>query len=283
MDIIKVGFQGVRGAYSEIACNNIFNNIIDKVSYNSFIDVIEALINKKINYGVIPIANSIAGRVSEVHNILLAYNNIYIVKEYFQKIDHKLLVINDSVKLEDIQNVYSHPQALMQCSRFINKMNYNPINSANTAIAAKNLFLNKNINDAVIGSSLSAELYNLVILKDNISNNKNNYTNFIVLANKEENLDYDNSNDYITTLIMEIDNKAGSLYKSLGFFADNKINLLQLESYIPTGYSDKASFLLTILGHYKNDYISNVLNILKNEKVFVKILGSYKYDHNRGI
>jgi len=244
----------------------------------TFDAVFEAVENGDAELGMIPIENSHAGRVAEVHNIL-AETKLHIVAEHFQRIEHHLLAAKDAT-LETVKEVSSHPQALMQCRKNIKKLKLEQHSTANTAIAAMHVSEIKDLTKAALGSELAAEIYGLQILKRNMEDVPTNMTVFIAIGKEPIEPKVDDENT-ITTLLVTIRNMPAALYKSLGGFATNGVNMVKLESYIPGGKSDNADFFISFQGHPKQRNVQYALEELGFFTKKVKLLGVYAADPER--
>lgn len=275
-----IAFQGVAGANSNLACTKFYEDFETK-SYPTFADIFEAVETGEVQYGMIPLENSYAGRVSEIHN-LLQEKEVSIVAEHFFAVSHHLAVVQGT-KLEDIEKVYSHPQALMQCSNNIRKISDKilPCDVKNTAEAAKMVAQLQDKTKAAICSKMAAKVNGLEILKSELQDDMRNTTTFIVIAKEIANPD-PQEGAILTTLLFTIRNIPGSLYKSLGGFATNGVNMVKLESYIPGGVESKqAKFFITIQGHPNQKNISLALEELGFFSKNVKLLGIYYADKSR--
>ena len=275
----KIAFQGTFGSNSDLACNKFYPNL-QTVPCASFSDVFQLVESEEVDYGIIPLENSYAGRVAEIHN-LLHDSNVSIIAEHFLRIQHHLAGIKGT-KLEDIKEVYSHPQALMQCRENLSKTNFKQFNYSNTATAAKFIAENKDKSKAALCSSLAVELNKLEIIEKNMEDNKNdNMTLWIVIAKRGIDPDFERGNKIITTMLFTVRNIPGSLYKALGGFATNGINMIKLESYIPGGISQQAKFFISIEGHPNQRNVSLALEEMGFFSQSVKVLGVYKADKVR--
>lgn len=271
-----VGFQGVEGAHSDLACRKAYPYMETK-SYPTFEDVFDAVENGEVAIGMIPIENSYAGRVAEVHNIL-AHTGLHIVGEQFLRIEHHLLA-KKGTKLEDIKEVHSHPQALMQCRNSIKENGFSKVEAANTAVAAKKIAEIGDGSKAAIASELAAEIHGLEIVKKNMQDAETNQTIFIAIA--KEPVDIEPAEHVVTTLIFSIRNIPAALYKSLGGFATNNVNMLKLESYIPGGKSEMADFYISFQGHPDERNVQLALEELGFFTRKIKLLGVYEGDSER--
>lgn len=250
---------------------------MDTLACPTFDEVFEAVESGHAELGMIPIENSYAGRVAEVHNILVE-TNLHIVAEHFQRVEH-FLMAPKGAKIEAVKEVLSHPMALMQCKKNIQKLGLVAKNAENTALAAQTIGTEKNPARAAIGSELAAEIYGLDILKRNFEDAQTNMTVFIVIG--KEPVEPKDEQTTITTLLVTIRNMPAALYKSLGGFATNNVNLVKLESYIPGGKSDNADFFISFQGHPKQRNVQYALEELGFFTKKVKLLGVYAADPER--
>lgn len=274
----KIAFQGSYGANSDLACRDFYSNY-ETVSCASFLDVFNMVENEEVEYGMIPLENSYAGRVSEIHN-LLHDSNVFIVAEHFCKIEHHLAAIKGT-KIEEITDIYSHPQALMQCTNSLKEIDAKQHNFSNTADAAKFVKETGDKSKAALCSSLATQIHGLEIVKNNLEDIKNdNVTVFVVISKNP--IDPDpQKGKVITTMLFDVRNIPGSLYKALGGFATNNVNMLKLESYIPGGISKQAKFFVSIEGHQSERKISLALEEIGFFSKRIKVLGVYYADKNR--
>lgn len=273
-----IAFQGAYGANSNLACSKFYPSY-EAVPYQSFFDVFEAVESSRADIGIIPLENSYAGRVSEIHN-LLQKSQLYICAEHFFAVSHHLAGVAGS-KIEDIKEVFSHPQALMQCQNSLNKLSVIQNEFSNTAKAAQHISFLKNKNMGAICSKEAAIANDLIILKENIQDSgQDNFTIFIVISKNQ--FDPDKAKSMVlTTLLFTIRNITGSLYKALGGFATNNVNMIKLESYIPGGVSSEAKFFITIEGHPSEKNVALALEELGFFSKNVKLLGVYYADRER--
>jgi len=273
-----IAFQGVVGANSDLACEKFYPDFTAK-PYTSFADVFTAVEKGEAAYGMIPLENSYAGRVSEIHN-LLQDSNVAIVAECFFSIEHHLAAIEGS-KLETVKEVFSHPQALMQCQNSLQKLNVQLCEYSNTAKAAQFVAESGDKTKAALCSKKAAEINNLKILQQNLQDSgQDNITIFVVIAKEFADPDPKIS-PVITTLLFTIKNLTGALYKSLGGFATNNINMIKLESYIPGGVSRQAKFFISIEGHPSQKPVADALSELGFFSQNVKLIGVYYADKKR--
>lgn len=272
-----IAFQGVAGANSDMACRQAYP-YMETMPCPTFEEALAAVENGKAALCMIPVENSKAGRVAEIHNIL-PDTNLYIVGEYFQRVEHQLAAPKGATP-ESIKIVYSHTQALMQCRNNIIKLNYEPFAYSNTAAAAKDVAAWGDKSKAAICSKLAAELYGLEIIKENIEDSHDNTTIFIAMS--AEPIDPNPAEGHvITSLIFTARNIPAALYKALGGFATNHVNLLKVESYIPSGSSQTAQFFICFEGHPSERNVQLAIEELGFFCRKVKVLGVYYGDKKR--
>ena len=269
----KIVFQGEMGAYSHIACVKKYPSMIP-VPAATFEDAFTQVKNKKVDYAMIPIENSLAGRVADIHH-LIPESGLFIVGEHFQRVNHQLLGLKTS-KLEELKYVKSHAQGLAQCRKFIKKYNLIPIQHIDTAGAAEEVSRLEDPKIAAIASNMAAKIYNLQILKNNIEDAEHNTTRFLIMAKVPQKLSVDISNP-VTTIIFEVRSVPAALYKVLGGFATNGINLTKLESYIGGKEMNAARFYVDAEGHPDTKPMQNALEEMYfySEPNSVKIIGTY--------
>ena len=266
----KIVFQGVEGAYSQQATKEYFGENCDCYNVETWKDAMEAIKNNEADYAVLPIENSSAGIVSENYDLLVEYNN-YIVAEQIIKIDHCLLALKGA-ELEDIKTVYSHPQALMQCSKYLDShRDWDRLSVKNTAFSAQKIKEDGLCNQAAIASSITADIYGLQIIDSAIQNNKNNSTRFIIVTNKKM---YD-KNATKMSICFEIPHKSGSLYNILSHFIFNNVNMTNIQSRPIPGRNWEYRFFVDFEGNFTDTGVVNALRGLKEETISLKILGTY--------
>ena len=223
----KVSFQGVEGAYSHLAVQEFFPDA-EAVPCKTFELAITAAESGNVDYAMIPIENSAAGRVADIHR-LLPKSDLHINFEHFQKVEHKLL-IHPETQQDQIKKIISHEQALAQCSEKIQQLDYDILIGADTAGSAKYISEQKILDTAAIASSLAAEIYGLKTVDKSFANSSNNITRFYVMS-KNENKDFDPDKTYISSFLFSVNNTPGSLFKVMGGFATNTVNTIKLDSY----------------------------------------------------
>jgi len=269
----KIAFQGNFGAYSHKACIEAFPKM-EAIPCRNFALAFEMVEKGKAELAMIPIDNSIAGRVADIHH-LLPKTKLSIISEHFIPIHHCLLAIHGT-KLSDIKTVYSHIHALPQCRKFIADNKLNPIAFEDTAGSAKKILELNDKKTAAIASSTAAELYGLKIIKHKIEDVSNNTTRFIVFKKSSGKISYKKSEEYISSILFKTRNIPAALYKTMGGFATNGINILKIESYLEGNKFNSASFYCEAEGHPDNSLFSNALEELSFFAENIKILGTYK-------
>lgn len=270
---LKVAFQGMAGAYSNLACEICFPNAA-AVACNSFEEMLHSTKIGETDYSMVPVENSVAGRVADIHH-LIPESGLFIVGEHFQRVNHYLLGVKNS-KIEDLQYVKSHAQGLAQCRNFINKHNLKPLQHIDTAGAAAEISELGDPKFGAIASKMAAEIYDLEILKDNIEDAEHNTTRFLIMAQKPE-IPSINILNPVTTIIFEVRSVPAALYKVLGGFATNGINLTKLESYIGGKDMNAAKFYVDAEGHPGTKPMQNALEEMNfySEPHTVKVIGTY--------
>ena len=262
-----VSFQGERGAYSEAASISFFGNEIDAVPCSTFADALKNTENGSSDYTVLPIENSLAGSVGESNDLLLS-TKLHVVGEVYHRIHHCFI---GTGSLEDVDTVYSHPQALGQCRQFIQENSLKTIPSYDTAGSVKIIKdLNKN-SIACIASKNAAKIFDVPIIQEGIEDNTNNYTRFLIFS-KEKN---DKTKNSKTSIIFSVKHEAGALYQIVNEFHQNKINLTKIESRPNKNTSWEYNFYVDFEGHQDDPSIRDMLKRLNTNSTFLKILGSY--------
>lgn len=272
-----IAFMGVEGANADLACRQNYP-YMKTLALDSFEEVFKAVSAGKAKYAMIPIENSQAGRVAEIHN-LLPRTELHIVAEHIQNIEHHAYGVAGA-KLADVKEVYSHHQALLQCRGFITEHKLATHVYGNTATAARDVASWKDASKAAICSSLAGELYQLNKLAANIEDSKENQTLFVVLS--KEAIDPDPAEGKVlTSIFFTVRNIPAALYKALGGFATNNVNMIKLESYI-NHQLGSAQFFMTFEGHPNQRPVQLALEELGFFTNKVNLLGVYPADTSRG-
>jgi len=273
MNKIKVAIQGELGAYSHIAAERLYKEAEIKTC-STFEETFKQAFNDSSYKIVIPIENSLAGRVADIHYLLPKYK-LQIHGEYFLPVEHNLLGKPDA-KIEDIKYVRSHAQAISQCQNIIVKRKFKSIISVDTAGSAKDLAEGKEKSTAAIASDLSAKMYNLKILEKNIEDEKGNVTRFLIMGKNIEQPEYLSDKKFITSCIFRVKSEPSALYKCLGGFATNQVNLTKLESFSVKNTFDQANFYLDLEGHIEQNGVKKALEELGFHTETLDILGVYE-------
>ena len=267
-----VSFQGERGAYSEAAAISYFKKKIETVPLPTFVEVLESTQNDKTEYSILPVENSIEGSVGE-SNDLLYETTLNVVGEKYQKIQHCLIGLDS---LEKIDTVYSHPQALGQCRKFIQKNNFKTIPTYDTAGSVKIIKdLNKE-NIACIASRQASEIFQVPVIIENIADNPKNYTRFLILSKKKS----DESKKDKTSIIFSIKHEPGALHQIIEKIYEYGINLTKIESRPKKNTDWEYNFYVDFEGHENNSRVKEMLKSIKEKTLFLKILGSYPIAEN---
>jgi prephenate dehydratase len=241
-------------------------------------DALVAVKGGEAALAMIPIENSVAGRVADIHH-LLPDSGLYIVGEHFERIRHQLLTL-PGVKLGELKTVHSHTMALGQCRKAIRELKLKPVTEADTAGAARALSESKDRSSAVIASELAAEVYGLAIAKADIEDAHHNTTRFVVLAAKANHAKVADG-PVLTTFIFRVRNVPAALYKALGGFATNGVNMTKLESYIEGGAFSAAMFFCEVEGHPEDRGVNLALEELEFFSNSLRVLGAYPADPYR--
>ena len=267
-----IAFQGQAGAYHEQAALAIYPDA-KTMACTTFVDTFNALKKGDADMAIIAVDNTLAGRVADVHR-LLPNSCLHIVGETFLPIHHALLGIKGS-RIENLTDVHSHIHALPQCEKFITEHNLKQHVRADTASAAFDLINMNDPTQAAIASSLAAEIYGLDILKENIQDADHNTTRFLFLSRDGYVAEFDKTKSYITSFIFEVRNIPASLYKGLGGFATNNVNMIKLESYVGEKFQT-AQFYADVMGHPEDRPLQLAMEELGFFTKHVTLLGTYE-------
>ena len=267
----KIAFQGELGAYSHLACIEAAPDH-NPVACRTFESAMEQVNASECHLAMIPIENSVAGRVADIHYLLGGYD-LKIYSEHFQEINHQLMV-KPGASLDTIRNVRSHSMAIGQCHAAIKKYNLDVIIMADTAGSAKFISEQGTMEDSAIASTLAADTYGLDIVDTNIQDMKSNTTRFLIMS-KELQQERNENLSYLTSCIFEVKSVPSALYKALGGFATNGVNLTKLESFIVDGDFNKAQFYIDLDGHAEDQSVKGALEELSFYTEKLKVLGVY--------
>ena len=273
----KIYFQGTFGAYSHLAALSIFKNA-EIIPCKTFDECFLKASKDDSSKIIIPESNRITGNIGIEYLIFKYRLNIY--SEYFQKIEHNLLGL-PGTKISEIKDVYSHGQALSQCSKFIKSNNLIEHVRADTAGSAEMVSKEKDKSKAAIASSLSAKTYNLEIIQKNIENEKGNLTRFLIMGKNISQPEFGNKK-YITSFLFKLKSKPAALYSALGGFAINGVNLTKLQSYPEKNTFDSFFFLCDLDGHIDDQKVQKSLEELGLHCQDFHVLGVFEADKIRG-
>jgi len=274
---IKIAFQGEKGAYSHLVSLKFFPNINAKACA-TFEKAFQLAKDNPEYRIVIPIENSLAGRVADIHYLIPKYK-LQIHSEHFHKVSHNLLAIKGST-MKDIVNVRSHAQAIGQCSKMILENKLIPIISADTAGSAKFIAEKKDKKESAIASDLAAKIYNLEIIKPNVEDESDNVTRFFIMGRDARQPEFKDEK-YITSCIFKLKSTPAALYKALGGFATNGVNLCKLESFSVKNTFDQVNFYIDIEGHIEDSSLQKALEELGFHTEKLDVLGVYEADQFR--
>jgi len=269
-----IAFQGQPGAYSNLACRAAYP-AMQALPCESFEDMFAAVRDGKAALAMVPIENSVAGRVADIHH-LMPDSGLHIIGEKFQRVNHQLMVLKGT-KLADLKTVRSHVQALAQCRNTLRSMGLTPVTRPDTAGSAAEVAELGDKTVGAIASSLAAETYGLEILKSDMEDAEHNTTRFVVMA--REPIDPDpGKSTVVTSFVFKVRSVPAALYKALGGFATNGVNITKLESYILDGHFTVAAFYADIEGHPDQRPVKLALEELSFFSREVRILGVYPAD-----
>jgi prephenate dehydratase len=268
----NIAYQGEPGANSHLACSDAYPKLAP-LPCATFEDALAAVKTGDAALAMIPIENSVAGRVADIHH-LLPDSGLFIVAEHFERVRHQLLTL-PSVKLGELNTVHSHTMALGQCRKAIAALKLKPVAEADTAGAARQLSETKDRSRAVIASALAAKVYGLAIAKADIEDAQHNTTRFVVLAAKPVRAKAGDGL-IVTTFIFRVRNVPAALYKALGGFATNSVNMTKLESYQLEGSFNATMFYADIEGHPDERRVQLAMEELAFFTSEVRLLGTYK-------
>ena len=268
----KVAFQGEKGAYSHLACLEVFPNA-EAIACSTFEKAFLMAKEDSDCKIIIPIENSLAGRVADIHYLIPKYK-LQIHAEHFQKVTHNLLGIKGS-KIQDIKTVRSHSQAIGQCRKIILQNNLKEIISADTAGSAKFVSEKKDKSESAIASELAAKIYGLEIIKSKIEDESGNVTRFFIMGKDSDHPEFKDKK-YITSCIFKLKSIPAALYKALGGFATNGVNLCKLESFSVKNTFDQVNFYIDIEGHIEDPSLQKALEELGFHTQKLDVLGVYE-------
>lgn len=266
-----IAFQGWPGAYSDLACRTVFPDM-DTLPSRSFEDAFAAVRDGKARLAMIPVDNSVAGRVADIHH-LLPDSGLRIIGEHFQRVNHHLLAVKGAT-VEGLTHVHSHVHALNQCRKLIRELGVEAVVHADTAGAAKEVAEKGDKTQAAIGSELAGKIDGLVSLRANIEDAEHNTTRFLIMA-REAQTPPAGSGPCVTSFVFRVRNVPAALYKALGGFATNSINMTKLESYLVGGHFTAAQFYADVEGHPSESGMKHAFDELNFFCEAVTVLGTY--------
>ncbi|MAU41031.1 MAG: prephenate dehydratase [Kordiimonas sp.] len=266
-----IAFQGEPGAYSHLACRTVYPDY-EALPCPTFEEAFAAVENGQAALAMIPIENSVAGRVADIHQ-LMPHSDLHIIAEHFQRINHQLLAVTGAT-LKTLKHVRSHEQALGQCRANLHALGLHPVAYTDTAGAAKLIAEQQDPSIGAIASSLAGEIYGLQCLREDIEDASHNTTRFIILSPEPAALPANNG-PVMTTFLFEVRNIPAALYKALGGFATNSVNMTKLESYQQEGRFFASQFYADIEGHPDDPAVKLAMEELAFFSNSVKILGTY--------
>jgi prephenate dehydratase len=266
-----IAFQGFLGAYSHIACAERFPKM-DVLPCAQFEDAFAAVQSGKAKLAMIPVDNSVAGRVADIHHIL-PQSGLHIIGEHFVRVNHNLLVV-PGASLKTLKRVESHVHALGQCRKFIRKHKLAPIVAADTAGSAKDVAARGDKTVGAIASTLAAKIYGLKAIATNIEDADHNTTRFLIMS-KTPVKTSPKKGPFVTSFVFRVRSVPAALYKAMGGFATNGVNMTKLESYMVGGHFSAAQFYADVDGHPNDPALKLALEDLRFYSKEVKILGTY--------
>lgn len=270
---LVVAFQGEPGAYSEEAALEAMGTPVQPLPCPRFEDVFQAVVEERAQKGIIPIENSLAGSIHRNYDLLLRHD-VHIVGEYHYRVRHCLLAL-PGVRLEDLQEVRSHPQALAQCEQSIQRLGLRPVPAGDTAGSARWIREQQARTVAAIASRRAAQVYRLQVLMENLEDNPQNYTRFLFIARVPYEGPDAADETYKTSVVFTLPNRPGSLFKALSVFALRDIDLTKIESRPIPGKPWEYLFYVDFVGHAHRGAGERALNHLAEIAPFLRVLGSY--------
>lgn len=268
----RVGYQGVEGSYSSIAVSEYFPEY-ERVGFPTFEAVVRALQNDAVQYALLPIENSTAGRVADIHQ-LLPKSDLCVIGEHFLPIHHALIGVSSSA-LDAITHVYSHREALAQCARTLRERGITPVPFGDTAGAVAHIAHEQNPAHAALASVYAAECHDgVAVLREHLEDDPSNVTRFLVFSKKP--LIEPPKGDSLTSIVYEVRDVPSALYTSLGAFARNDVNIIKLESFVPMQHHKDAHFYLECEGSAIEPPLKNALTELTGATKHFIVLGTYE-------
>jgi prephenate dehydratase len=274
---LKIAYQGEPGANSHIACIEAYPTC-EPMPCGTFEDAFQAVADGEAQLAMIPIDNSVAGRVADIHH-LLPRSNLYIIGEHFLPVHHQLMIV-PGADMSTVRTVHSHVHALGQCRKAIRELGLKPVVAADTAGAARELSQSRDVSRAAIASRLAAEIYGLKMVRENIEDESHNTTRFVVLSATPQDAEPEDQ-PVITSFVFRVRNVPAALYKAMGGFATNGVNMTKLESYQIEGQFSATQFYADIEGHPSERNVRLAMEELEFFTSYLRVLGIYKASPHR--
>ncbi|MDC3075869.1 prephenate dehydratase [Paracoccaceae bacterium] len=270
--VLKISFQGALGSYSHQASTKFFKDPL-VIPCDSFEEAIETVRKGKADKAILPVDNSTYGRVADIHSLLPA-SKLFITAEYFLPVDIHILGTKSS-SLKTITTATSHPVLLGQCKQFLKINNIKPISGYDTAGSARLISEENNQFKGALASKIASKIYGLKILQSNVQDNKDNTTRFLVMEKKPKNL-INQQKKIITSIVFQVRNIPAALYKAMGGFATNNVNMIKLESYMLGGSFEATQFFVDIQGHPLDGSVKRALDELRYFTNKLDVIGVYQ-------
>ena len=270
--VLKISFQGALGSYSHQASTKFFKDPI-VLPCDSFEEAIETVRKGKADKAILPVDNSTYGRVADIHSLLPA-SKLFITAEYFLPVDICMLGTKSS-SLKTVTTATSHPVLLGQCKKFLKINNIRPISGYDTAGSASQISQENNRFKGALASKIASQIYGLKVLQANVQDNKDNTTRFLVMEKKPEVL-INKQKKMITSIIFQVRNIPAALYKAMGGFATNNVNMIKLESYMLGGSFEATQFFVDIQGHPEDGSVKRALEEIRYFTNKLDVIGVYK-------
>jgi chorismate mutase/prephenate dehydratase len=264
-----VSYSGVPGAFAEAAVIAFFGDDVSRLPVSNFREVMESLVDGRAQYGVLPIENSSAGNVESNYDLLKEYD-VSIVGEQVISVNQAVMAV-PGTKLSQIARVYSHPQGLMQCSRYLEQTGWQQIDMVNTAVAAKKVRDEQDMTQAAIASQRAAELYGLEILNPMVNNDKNNATRFVVLSRRRMHTADANK----IGIAFDLPHQSGSLYQVLGSIVRYNLNMTMIQSRPIPDKQWEYYFFIEFIGNLKEEAVIKALTEIASSSIRLRIIGNY--------
>ena len=270
--VLKISFQGALGSYSHQASTKFFEDPL-VIPCDSFEEAIETVRKGKADKAILPVDNSTYGRVADIHSLLPA-SKLFITAEYFLPVDICMLGTKSS-SLKTVTTATSHPVLLGQCKKFLKINNIRPISGYDTAGSASQISQENNRFKGALASKIASQIYGLKVLRANVQDNKDNTTRFLVMEKKPEVL-INRQKKVITSIVFQVRNIPAALYKAMGGFATNNVNMIKLESYMLGGSFEATQFFVDIQGHPEDGSVKRALEEIRYFTNKLDVIGVYK-------